>query len=143
MGSRETTALPMSSGVIWKEKLSKIKMKEKTEQYCPMYVDYVRECMDYIRIVSKVCTMKFCIGEEKYDNCPFYRTVNKIGCVCEMVSICPIYKEFSYKNFDKFMVFTKNYCLSENNINCERLKIKKAGNAPPIDLLPDGTKFEK
>ena len=108
---------------------------------CPMFVDYVRECMDYIQIVSEVNTMKFCVTVE-FKNCPFYKAVKKIGCVCEMLVICPIYKKLSIKDFDKFLQITKDFCLSENNANCERLKIKKTGNTPPADLMPDGSSFE-
>jgi len=93
------------------------------------------------KIIPEVTTIRFCITDE-YKNCPFYRVIKRIKPTCEMISICPMYKALSVKDFDKFLEITGKYCLTDNNVNCERFKIKKPGGKPPDDLLPDGSKFE-
>jgi hypothetical protein len=102
-----------------------------------MFVDYVRECMDFITLVKEINTTLYCASEQ-YQNCPFYKSIKKIGCVCEMVSVCPMYKNLSIRDFDRFKEICRNYCLSDNNVNCVRYKMRKSGNTPPPDLMPDG-----
>ena len=40
--------------------------------------------------------------------------------------------------FEKFVEITKQYCLSENNVNCKIYIMKKSGETVPSDLHPDG-----
>ena len=42
------------------------------------------------------------------------------------------------KEFEKFVEITKQYCLSENNVNCKIYIMKKSGETVPIDLHPGG-----
>ncbi|MCX5694738.1 MAG: hypothetical protein NT014_06445 [Candidatus Omnitrophica bacterium] len=104
---------------------------------CPMHVDYVRECVSFINLIQETNTTLFCCTEQ-YENCPFYKTIKKIGYVCKMVNICPIYKDLSINDFARFSEITSKYCLSNNNVNCARFKIKESGKIPPINLMPDG-----
>jgi hypothetical protein len=114
-------------------------MEEKN--FCPMFSDYVRECMKHFSIVPEVNTVEFCTTE-KYTDCPFYKSINKLCPVCEMLDRCPIFKHLSIKDFDKFVQVTKDYCLSEKKMACERLNIFKSGDMPPPDLMPDGSKLK-
>jgi hypothetical protein len=49
-----------------------------------------------------------------------------------------MYKHFAIGDFEEFVAITKNYCLSENKVNCKRYQAKKSGKTPPPNLLPDG-----
>jgi len=108
---------------------------DNDHDYCPLFVKYARKCIDNIQMVSEVDTINFCTGG-LYEDCPFYRVVNKIGDVCEMVDICMIYKDISRSNFEKFIDITNRFCLSPNNVNCKRYQVKKRGEIPPPDLMP-------
>lgn len=114
-------------------------MEEKKS--CPMFVDYVRECSKHIGIVPEVNTVELCTTE-KYTTCPFYKSLSKSCPVCELLDRCPIFKELSNKDFDTFVQITEDYCLSEKKMDCERFKIKKSGDKPPPDLMPDGSKLK-
>jgi len=46
-------------------------------------------------------------------------------------------------DFEEFVVITKRYCLSENNLNCQRYILKKQGKPVPKELLPDGSRRER
>ncbi|MDD5495785.1 MAG: hypothetical protein PHP46_01635 [Candidatus Omnitrophica bacterium] len=108
---------------------------------CPMFIDYTRECVEHVKIVPEVNTFKFCTTEH-HKECPFYKTIKKIGVVCEYISTCVIYKRLSIVDFDKFMETTKKYCLSKDSVNCQRYITKKSGKTPPDDLLPEGTSLK-
>lgn len=108
---------------------------DDNHSYCPLFVKYVRKCIDNIQMVSEVYTITFCAGG-LYKDCPFYRTVNKIGDTCEMIDWCQIYKSLSLDNFKEFLSVTNGYCLSSNNVNCKRYQAKKRGEIPPPDLMP-------
>lgn len=108
---------------------------------CPMFVDYTRECLDKIGFLPQN-TLGYC-QTDKHQECPFYKTLNNIGFHCECVKKCDAYKYFGISDFEKFVEMTKRYCLSKNNINCERFKLRKTGEAVPEDLLPDGSRKKK
>jgi len=107
---------------------------------CPMYVDYSRECLDKISF-SPPNTFEYC-ETDKHKDCPFFKTINKIGFHCECVEKCPTYKHFGISDFEEFIEIANKYCLN-SNVDCERFKLRKAGKEVPEDLLPDGTKFIK
>jgi len=108
---------------------------------CPLYIDSCRECRDEIGFIPEN-TLGYC-QSEKYKDCPFFKTINKIGIHCECVKKCPTYRHFKIYDFEKFVAMANKYCLSENIPNCERFKLRKAGKDVPEDLLPDGTKLAK
>jgi len=108
---------------------------------CPMFIDFSRECLKKIEFLPQN-TFDYC-ASDKYKECPSFRTINNIGVKCEYIKACVAYKYFGVSDFEKFAEITKSYCLSENNIKCERFKIKKSGETPPEDLLPDGSKKKK
>ncbi|MFH1653407.1 MAG: hypothetical protein ABIE74_05065 [Pseudomonadota bacterium] len=114
--------------------------KDQEGRQCPLYEDHVRSCVEYIRSVKEISTLGFCVSE-KHEECPFYRSIKKIGSVCEMVERCPIFKALSIKDFELFRETTKEYCLSQNNIRCKRYILKKAGKDIPLNLMPDGSKL--
>lgn len=106
---------------------------------CPMYVDYARECRNKVGFLPEN-TLGYC-QTEKYKDCPFFKTINNIGFHCECIEKCDAYRYFKVYDFEKFVAVAEKYCLSTNNVNCERFKLRKAGKEVPADLSPDGTKL--
>jgi len=106
---------------------------------CPMYVDYARDCVVKIGFLPHT-SLDYC-ETEKHEECPFFRTINNIGLHCEYVHKCPAFKHFGIHDFEQFVEMANKYCLSENKVNCERFKLRKAEKEAPEDLLPDGTKL--
>ena len=104
-----------------------------------MYVDCVRECRYKIGFAPKN-TFLYCVTE-KFKECPFFKTLNKVGSYCEYVDKCPAYRHLGIGHFETFVEITNKYCLSENNLNCERFKLRKAGKEVSEYLLPDGTRL--
>ena len=107
---------------------------------CPFFVDYTRECIKEVKILP-ANTLTYCTTEQ-YVDCPFYRRIKKAGFVCECVSGCPAYEMLEVGDFEAFFAITKQYCLSENNLNCQRYILKKQGKPVPRELLPDGTMYK-
>lgn len=105
---------------------------------CPMYTDYTRGCITEIETTPEA-SYDFC-DSDRYIECPFYRTINNIGVKCEYIKKCPIYAHFQLGKFGEFLKMTKQYCLSENCVKCERYKLKSTGKEVPKDLFPDGSK---
>ena len=108
---------------------------------CPMFVDFVRECSNKIGFIPND-TYTHCTNDS-YKDCLFYKAINNISYHCENIFKCPAFKYFGMNNFKKFEEITQKYCLSENNQNCARYKIKKSGQIPPPNLLPDGNSIEE
>ncbi|MFH1062463.1 MAG: hypothetical protein V1747_06210 [Candidatus Omnitrophota bacterium] len=105
---------------------------------CPMYVDYSRDCQYKIGFLP-LDTGLYC-SNDKYTQCPFYIAINGLGHVCKYLKQCPTFEHFKAENFDAFIEIANKYCLSEkNNNNCKRFKIRKRGDIPPFDLMPDGS----
>jgi hypothetical protein len=107
---------------------------------CPLYADFTRECITKIEVTPDA-SFDFC-NSDRYIECPFYRTIQNIGEFCENIKKCPIYAHFSLGEFEKFLQMTKQYCLSENHVYCQRYKIKKEAKEVPKELLPDGRTIE-
>ena len=108
---------------------------------CPLFIDFTRECIKE-RMSLPANTLEFCTTE-RYVDCPFYRSIKKVGFVCECVSGCPAYESLMVGDFEEFVVITKRYCLSENKLNCQRYILKKQGKPVPKELLPDGSRRER
>ena len=109
---------------------------------CPMWVDYVRECGLKIGFLPEN-TMDFC-DTDKYVDCPFYRTLNDIGFHCEYLESCQAYEHFRIHNFTTFVDMAKKWCMSESGPgNCQRYKMRQAGQVPAPEMLPDGSLIEK
>jgi len=104
---------------------------------CPMFVDSVRECSKKIGFIPVGPFDYYCQG--RYEECPFYRTINNIGHQCEFIAKCPAYKHFQKGDLKKFVEMTNKFCLSEENKECSRYKMRETGQTPPENLLPDGT----
>lgn len=107
---------------------------------CPMFIDYCRECLNKIDFLP-ANTLNYC-ETDRHTDCPFFRTINDAGVHCGYIEKCPAYKHFGVRDFEKFVKMTNQYCLSENNVNCERFKLRKEGREVPSDLLPDGAKID-
>ena len=103
---------------------------------CSLFVDDTRKCTEEVKSVP-VATYDFCMSEI-YKDCSFFRVLNKIGHTCENIKDCSLYSHFKMGGFEKFVEITKQYCLSENNVNCKIYVLKKSGGIVPIDLHPDG-----
>jgi hypothetical protein len=106
--------------------------------HCPYYKDFVRECAARIAMVPEINTMLFCTTEA-FGECPFYRSIEKIACVCEFVETCTLFRHLSRRDFPLFRTTTEQYCLCEGCSTCQRHVIKKSGRQPPPDLMPDGS----
>jgi hypothetical protein len=103
---------------------------------CPFYSDFTRECITKIEVTPDA-SFDFC-ESDRYTECPFYRTLQNIGVICENIKKCPMYIHFQLGDFEKFLQMTKKYCLSEEYMNCHRYQLKKQGKEVPKTLLPDG-----
>jgi hypothetical protein len=108
---------------------------------CPMFINCTRECIKKIKYTPSD-TLQWCVSE-KFEECPFYRQINGIGILCENIESCPTYEYFAIGDFEEFLKMTKEYCLSENNTACRRYQLKKAGQKPPAEMLPDGKMRKK
>lgn len=104
---------------------------------CPLFVDYTRECLKEV-VSLPADTLVFCTTG-RYKDCPFYRSIKKIGFVCECVIGCPAYESLKVGDFEQFVVIANQYCLSENSRNCKRYILKKQGKPVSKELLPDGS----
>jgi len=108
---------------------------------CPMFVDYSRECQYEIGFLPLDTTAYCC--NEKYKKCPFYLAINNLGYVCKYFKHCPAFEHFKAENFDDLIEIANKYCLSEkNNSNCKIFKIRKRGDMPAFNLMPDGSIFK-
>ncbi len=108
--------------------------------HCPKFIDSTRECRKDIESLP-TDTLVFCTTE-RYLECPFYILLEKKGPACENIPICVVFKNFCLGDFEAFVKITKDYCLTEKNVECKRYIIKKSGQKPPDDLLPDGTSLK-
>lgn len=108
---------------------------------CPLYKDYTRMCVSEFEDVVRITNFSIC-ASEKYQDCAFYRILHKIEPMCTYAEKCPIYFSLADGGFDALTTMTKNYCFSENYIDCERYKIRKTGKKPPMELYPDGSTFK-
>jgi hypothetical protein len=107
---------------------------------CPLFVDYTRECITEIEVLP-ADTFNYCLTEF-YKECPFFRVIKGISPICEYIKNCPMYAYFKVGDFEKFVKITKEYCLSENNVNCKRYSLRKSGKIPPPNLSPEGDLLE-
>jgi hypothetical protein len=104
---------------------------------CPLFVDFTRECIKEVASLP-ADTLEFCTTE-RYVDCPFYRSIKKVGFFCECITGCPTYESFKASDFKEFVMMSKRYCLSENNLHCHRYILKKQGKTVPRELRPDGS----
>ncbi len=103
-----------------------------------MFVDFTRECVGKVGFEPSADTYDYCQAD-KYLKCPFFKTIKNIGTHCDCLEKCAAYNHFKIYDFKKFVKIADEYCLSENNVNCARYKMRKSGQAPPEDLMPDGS----
>jgi hypothetical protein len=116
-------------------------MKGVKNMQCPMFVDYARECQYKVGFLP-LDTSSYC-STEKYKQCPFYLAIKGIVHACKYLKQCPAFEHFKALDFDAFIKIANKYCLSEKeNLNCKRFKIRKIGDVPPSDLMPDGSMFK-
>ena len=83
--------------------------------FCPMFVDFTRECQYKIGFLP-LDTREYC-SSKKHRDCPFYRTINKIGFHCMYLEQCPAFEHFKTGNFDDFVAISKKYCLSKKVVS--------------------------
>lgn len=108
---------------------------------CPLFVDFTRECIQKIGYMPNDSMFKFC-SSSSYVKCPLYRALNNVGNHCEYVYSCVVFRYYGTRNIDKFLEVTQKYCLADTQMGCARYRMKKKGQSPPPDLLPDGGKIE-
>ncbi|MFE3846023.1 hypothetical protein ACFL1L_04090, partial [Thermoplasmatota archaeon] len=92
--------------------------------------------------------LDYCQSEE-YNICPFYKIIIENQPYCENIEECGHHlhrlNSVVHHNTDiykRIMHLVFNYCLSENKIECARLKLIKKGEIPPNDLLQDGSRLK-
>ncbi len=105
---------------------------------CELFVDYTRECIKDIGFIPPANSYDYCQAD-KHIECPFFKTIKKIGPHCDCLEKCAAYNHFRIYNFGKFVEIANEYCLTENNVNCARHKMRKSGQTPPENLMPDGS----
>ena len=108
---------------------------------CPMFIDYVRECVDDIENLPGE-TITFC-DSDNYTNCPFYLKSQNKSSTCKNISNCHFFNNFSMESFQDFINITKNYCLSLKHVECVRYTLRESGEKVPDNLSPDGNIIDK
>jgi len=103
---------------------------------CPRFIDNTRECIQEIEFLPRN-TFDYCTTE-KYVGCPFYLILTGDAKVCANIRKCPAFKNFELSDFEKFILMTDKYCVSENHKNCQRFILKAKGEEVPVSLHPDG-----
>ena len=109
-----------------------------TSDYCPLYVDYVRECLfSFGDMPCELQTMGFCISE-RHEKCPFFRYLQSPEAYCTYFPKCSLCKQYKGSDFEGLVELADAWCLN-NYTSCVRCQMKQAGKTPPETLLPDGT----
>jgi hypothetical protein len=118
---------------------------------CPYYQDYTRECIQSFPKVMSHTSFSVC-ESEKYVNCYAYFALQagfqckyQDYCVNDLTSNIPIIARLFIENDVAMQVFKdsiQKYCSSkENHVYCACYKLHEMGIKPPVELLPDGSKF--
>lgn len=105
---------------------------------CPLYKDYTRFCVEKFHKVVYLTNFEFC-DSERYQDCPFYKILERIEPLCPYIEDCPMYFHIRDESFNQLMRMTKTYCCSENYSFCARYKLRESGEKVPRELYPDGT----
>ncbi|MFH1063357.1 MAG: hypothetical protein V1747_10825 [Candidatus Omnitrophota bacterium] len=110
------------------------------EEFCPMYVDYVRECAEVFGNVSREIntTVRFCVSAN-HVNCPFFKFSDNPKQYCPGFISCDMCKYFKNTDFENFIKITNDWCLSNKFANCARFRLRKTKTTPPENLMPDGS----
>ena len=108
---------------------------------CPMYEDYTRKCIKFFKEFVSVDSFKIC-ESDRYKERPMYRIINKTVQPCKFTKECIDNENYISLNIDEIIQMTNTYCLSDNRINCEIYKLRKAGKDVPNDLMADGSRVE-
>lgn len=119
-----------------RSKTKKLNMKDN--KYCPLYVDYVRECLFQISPLADEMdtTLRFCISGD-YETCPFFQAIHNPSSACEHFKKCCFCERYKAGKLDKFVELTDTWCLN-NFTECARHKIWEAGDIPEPRLHPAG-----
>jgi hypothetical protein len=114
------------------------------KEFCPLFVDYVRECADRFGDVSREIhtILPFCTSEE-HKTCPFFRYIDDPSQCCPDFIQCDMCRYYKDKNFKKFLEVSNTWCLCANFVNCARHKTRESGEIPPDNLFPDGSTLEE
>ncbi|MBU1086145.1 MAG: hypothetical protein KKD05_01355 [Candidatus Omnitrophica bacterium] len=109
------------------------------KNFCPMYVDFVRECAGTFGNISMEIntTIRFCVSKN-HVNCPFFKYLNNQNKYCPKFITCDMCTYYKNANFDDFIKITSTWCVSNNFDDCARFKSVKAGVKPSEKLMPDG-----
>ena len=107
---------------------------------CPMYNDLTRECAERFEEIVNISNFDFC-DSDRYRECPLYRHIHEPEKRCEYDEICMNDLSVREIPFEELIEKAKNYCFTENRINCERYKLIMAGKTVPYGLLADGSKI--
>ena len=116
----------------------------ENEDFCPMYVDYVRECTDHFSDISLEMntTLRFCTLSD-HVTCPFFKYLQTPSKYCPNFTKCDMCRYYKNKDFEEFLKTTDRWCLSDGFVNCARYRSAQSGQIPAPDLTPDGNTLEK
>jgi hypothetical protein len=113
---------------------------------CPLFEDFTRRCTTEFKELMLMITYGLC-ESDTYKVCPAYLVVSEKKQPCKYFHECTsqfkgLIEEMGKnpKSFEKMLKIVGNYCLSDNKINCARIKFLKAGKDAPKDLFMDGSK---
>jgi hypothetical protein len=104
---------------------------------CPLYKDYIRECVNNYKEVLQVPTYEVC-ESDNFNECPMYKIiVDKIEC-CEYTPECDKEMNFSIWDYEHLKNIANNYCFLGKKNKCAIYKLRKANRKVLNGLQPDG-----
>lgn len=112
---------------------------------CPLYKKDTQECINTFESLVLDVSPTFCKSKE-FSICPFYKILVKKQNYCKYIQNCG--KRFHQLNsivhhdtntHKRITNLIFNYCLTEKNKDCQRLKLGEQGKNIPNELLPDGS----
>lgn len=118
---------------------------------CPYYQDFTRNCIQFFPKVLSHTSFSTC-ESEAYVDCFAYIAIQagfrckyQNYCIDDLTSHIPFISQFFVQNDSAMRLFRdmiEKYCSSkENHVNCACFKLHEQGIRPPVELLPDGTRF--
>lgn len=118
---------------------------------CPHYQDFTRNCIQYFPRVLSHTSFTTCESEKYFDCFAYIALQSKFrckyqnSCIEDLTVNIPYLTKFFVESDSTVQIFRDamvKYCSSEqNHVNCACFKSLEQGIHPPVELLPDGSKF--
>jgi hypothetical protein len=108
------------------------------EKVCPLYVDYLRECIFQANSFSweEATITRFCTSGDHKD-CPFFRAIDDPGKACDYFTKSQLCEHYKHSDLNGFLTLCNKWCLNDFT-SCARYITKKSGEIPDTHLHPDG-----